>query len=63
MKILEDLINLITYKEPNDYNFVLPDAEEISLEKSTEEKKSSNKESEEKKTIDKNKKKKKKVLI
>lgn len=51
MKILEDLINLITYKEPNDYNFVLPDAEEISLEKSTEEKKSSNKESEEKKVF------------
>lgn len=51
MKILDDLINLITYKEPNGYNFVLPDAEEISLEKSTEEKKNSNKENEDKKVF------------
>lgn len=39
MKILDDLINLITYKEPNGYNFVLPDAEDVTLEKSTESKK------------------------
>lgn len=36
MKILDGLINLITYKEPNDFNFVLPEAEEVSLEKSSE---------------------------
>lgn len=29
MKILENLINLITYKEPKEYNFVLPKAKEI----------------------------------
>lgn len=29
MKILNKFINLITYKEPNEYNFVLPQAENI----------------------------------
>ena len=29
MKILENLINLITYKEPNEYHFVLPKAKDI----------------------------------
>lgn len=36
MKILDDLINLITYKEPDEFNFVLPEAEDVSLEKSSE---------------------------
>ncbi len=29
MKILKNLINLITYREPNEYNFVLPNAKDI----------------------------------
>ena len=29
MKILDELINLITYKEPNEYTFVLPQAKNI----------------------------------
>lgn len=36
MKILDGLINLITYKEPNDFNFILPEAEDVSLEKSSD---------------------------
>ncbi len=35
MKILDKLINLITYEEPNEFNFVLPDAKTISLENSS----------------------------
>ncbi len=37
MKIFKDIINLITYKEPNEYNFILPKAEK----RYTEEKPSS----------------------
>lgn len=29
MKILDNIINLISYKEPNDYHFILPDAENV----------------------------------
>ncbi|MCI8620363.1 MAG: spore germination protein [Clostridia bacterium] len=34
MKIFDKFINLITYQEPNNYNFILPDAKNVSYEKS-----------------------------
>lgn len=55
MKILDNLINLITYKEPNGYNFILPEAEDVSLEKSSDNKNSQKEEKDVFPSIDVNK--------
>lgn len=48
MKILDNLINFITYKEPNEYTFVLPEAKDVDGSASTDSNESTQKEEEEK---------------